>query len=323
VERRCGEFVTAVRRAVLLENHYSSAGPGGDAVEFDGARFTAYPVDQSDVLRRLWEPYRNVVFTSATLFPAPHEAGLLWFCRRHGLEGVGVAADAVASPFRYAEQMKAFVLRDPDLYPSEVFVRGSGMYVQQEQRRRAKLAEAVLAAAGAARGGVMVLFTSREEMDAVADLVAGRVPPGRLLLVQGRDGGRSSLLKRFREHGRGLLFGLDSFWQGVDVPGDALQVLVIARLPFPNPRDPLVEARVRLAGDRKWEEVYRPEACMALRQGVGRLIRSESDKGAVVVADPRATKRHRRLLEEALPVGAEVVDGVPDLVAALNEFFTE
>lgn len=197
------------------------------------------------------------------------------------------------------------------------------MYVQQEQRRRAKLAEAVLAAAGAARGGVMVLFTSREEMDAVADLVAGRVPPGRLLLVQGRDGGRSSLLKRFREHGRGLLFGLDSFWQGVDVPGDALQVLVIARLPFPNPRDPLVEARVRLAGDRKWEEVYRPEACMALRQGVGRLIRSESDKGAVVVADPRATKRHRRLLEEALPVGAEVVDGVPDLVAALNEFFTE
>jgi ATP-dependent DNA helicase DinG len=112
-------------------------------------------------------------------------------------------------------------------------------------------------------------------------------------------------LQEFREDGNGVLLGTASFWEGVDVKGDALRLVVIEKLPFASPDDPLVRARIehlQATGGNAFREYQLPEAALALRQGVGRLIRSEDDFGAVVICDPRMTGRaYGRFFTAALP----------------------
>ncbi len=113
------------------------------------------------------------------------------------------------------------------------------------------------------------------------------------------------MLKDFREDGNGVLLGTTSFWEGVDVKGDALRLVVIEKLPFASPEDPLVRARIdhlQASGGNPFRDYQLPEAALALKQGVGRLIRSEDDYGAVVICDPRLTGRsYGRVFLDALP----------------------
>ena len=124
------------------------------------------------------------------------------------------------------------------------------------------------------------------------------------MLVQGEELPRTAMLDRFRE-GNGVLFGVSSFWQGVDVPGDALRNVVIARLPFEVPSHPLQRARqkrVEQAGRNAFEALSLPHAAIRLKQGFGRLIRRATDRGLVVILDPRiVTKRYGRELLGSLP----------------------
>jgi len=147
----------------------------------------------------------------------------------------------------------------------------------------------------ASRGGAFVLFTSHRALAAAAAL--WRQQPSRTagyrLLVQG-EGPRERLLREFREDGSAVLLGTTSFWEGVDVKGTALRLVVIEKLPFASPDDPLVRARVEhleATGRSAFREYQLPEAALALKQGVGRLIRSEEDFGAVAICDPRLTAR--------------------------------
>lgn len=307
LRERFEELCEAFRRAVLLERHYRLAGCKGDVCWIEPGRFAAHPQDVSGWLRQVWAVHENVVLTSATMFPFPQSIGFVWFGEKFGLDSGRAVMGVVPSPFRYEEQMHALVMTDPDLLPPD---NGESDTREQAERRPRKLAEVIASVAGKARGGVMVLFTAAQEMRRVAEMTQPMLPEDRVLLVQGRDGGKAEILGRFKEHSRAVLFGVDSFWQGVDLPGDLLTSLIIAKLPFPCPDDPQVEAEVYLAGRDWWKKVYRPRAALTMRQGVGRLIRTEEDRGVILITDPRAAGRHRQIIQSCLPVEPKEVSSV-------------
>jgi ATP-dependent DNA helicase DinG len=179
------------------------------------------------------------------------------------------------------------------------------------------VAEEVLALFGISAGRALVLTTSYRSLEALAERVRGRLPYP--LLVQG-DASRERLLERFRAEPASVLLATGTFWQGVDVPGDALSLLVIEKLPFAAPGDPLVEARCEriAAGGGDWFGEYAlPVAVLQLKQGFGRLIRSHGDRGVVAILDPRLrTRPYGRAFLAALPSCPIAEDR-----AAVSEFF--
>jgi len=210
----------------------------------------------------------------------------------HFLGRVGVDAQitrVLPSPFDYERNARLYV---PEALPDPA----DELYIEQ-------LMSAVWPLIDAARGGAFLLFTSYRALNRAEAWLARRTPPGRVL-VQGR-GSRSELLNEFRNDGNAILLGTGSFWQGVDVRGPALRIVMIDKLPFAVPSDPLVQARiesVRRAGGDAFTEFQLPQAVLALKQGVGRLIRDFDDRGLVVLGDPRLrTRGYGRLFLASLP----------------------
>ncbi|WP_207225100.1 ATP-dependent DNA helicase [Rivibacter subsaxonicus] len=228
------------------------------------------------------------IFTSATLGA---DERLSWFTAQAGLEAARTLR--VASPFDYAANAR--------LHVPASFARPN--------EPAHPLAVAALAAdcARAAGGRTFVLTTTLRALQQVADALvqsfAADVPPIEVL-VQGTAPKRS-LLQRFLAAPRAVLVGSQSFWEGIDVPGDALQCVLIDKLPFPPPNDPLVEARVKrieAEGGNAFASYFVAEAAVSLKQGAGRLIRSETDRGLLVICDPRLrASSYGKTLLAALP----------------------
>ncbi len=234
------------------------------------------PVDVSEHLRRcLFSRQTSAVLTSATLSVGDD---MEHFKARVGGDGQETLREN--SPFDYEKNMRVFIAADA---PSPE--AGNGAI------DRAFLADNILHCACAVKGGTLVLFTSHQDMKAVADILReGLQKAGRALFVQGEELSRPELVKRFAACGNGVLFGTDSFWTGVDIPGPALSQVIITRLPFENPSDPLLEARcewVRDRGGQPFADITLPEALLKFRQGLGRLIRKETDRGTLVILDAR------------------------------------
>jgi len=171
----------------------------------------------------------------------------------------------------------------------------------------------------ASGGRAFLLFTSHRSLRMAAELLAERVSFP--LFVQGSQP-RSLLLEQFRESGEGILLGSASFWEGVDVIGDALSLVVIDKLPFAAPDDPVMEARshaLRRSGGNPFIQLYLPQAVISLKQGAGRLIRDVSDRGALVVCDPRIrTKSYGKVFLESLPPMKQAVSR-----AEVEQFFDD
>ena len=177
--------------------------------------------------------------------------------------------------------------------------------------------EAVIPVLAASQGRAFLLFTSHRALRRAADLLADRVPWP--LFVQG-SAPRHQLLEEFRASGNGVLLGAASFWEGVDVAGDALSVVVIDKLPFAAPDDPVLAARLetlREAGLKPFFDWQIPNAVIALKQGAGRLIRDIHDRGVLVLCDPRLTsKGYGRIFLASLPDMPRTTD-----IGAVQAFF--
>ncbi len=235
---------------------------------------------------------KSWVFTSATL---GDDAELRWFTESCGL--VGARTLRVDSPFDYATQAALYV-------PDHIAKPSDGAHSTQVAAFAAQVVQRL-------RGRTMVLTTTLRALRAIGDALKRHFESseGIEVLVQGQWPKRR-LIERFRQGSADgqpgcVLVASASFWEGVDVPGDALQLLIIDKLPFPPPNDPLVEARAQRAeslGKKPFMDYFVPEAAVALKQGAGRLIRRESDRGVLVVCDTRLTRMgYGRRLRAALP----------------------
>jgi len=249
----------------------------------------AAPIDVAPVLRRmLFRDDCTSVMTSATL--AVGRPDLAYFRRRIGADDAEPLQ--LGSPFDFQKQMKLFVVRKmPD-------PRDAGY--------SAALAEWVARFVEDTEGRAFVLFTSYRSMQQLAVEMESFFAKKKMnLLVQGKGAPRSLLLEQFKTTPRSVLFGTDSFWMGVDVPGAALSNVIITRLPFAVPDHPLTEAKLELIqarGGDAFTEYSLPEAILKFRQGVGRLIRTKSDNGIIVILDNRVvTKTYGRAFLKALP----------------------
>ncbi|MGI9087647.1 MAG: ATP-dependent DNA helicase [Chthoniobacterales bacterium] len=249
----------------------------------------AAPIDIAPVLRRMiFRENCSCVMTSATL--AVGQPDLAYFRRRIG--AMEAQPLQLGSPFDFPAQMKLFVVQKmPD-------PRDAGY--------NSALAEWVAHFVQETKGRAFVLFTSYRGMQQLAEEMQPFFAKEKMnLLVQGQGAPRGKLLEEFKSTERSVLFGTDSFWMGVDVPGDALSNVIITRLPFAVPDHPLIEAKLELIQERggdPFTEYSLPEAILKLRQGVGRLIRTRSDKGIVVILDNRiVTKTYGRAFLRALP----------------------
>jgi ATP-dependent DNA helicase DinG len=199
------------------------------------------------------------------------------------------------SPFDYPNNCRIFIASDtPEPEP------GKGRLDLEH------LAESIVWCARQTPGGTLVLFTSHQDLRAAQQRTVDTFRKiNRPLFCQGIDGPRSELLQRFRKAGNGILFGTDSFWTGIDVPGPALSQVILTRLPFENPGHPLGEARfeyIRSRGGNPFAELAIPEALTKFRQGLGRLIRCQNDRGHLIILDSRLLRKpYGKHFLQALP----------------------
>ncbi|GAC1625737.1 MAG: ATP-dependent DNA helicase [Candidatus Acidiferrum sp.] len=249
-----------------------------------GVFMTATPIDVSQILReRLFEQFDTVVLTSATLTVG----GRFDYIRQR--LGIDHAKERTLPPeFDYPEQALLYL---PGKMPD---VRDPGF--------ASKAADEIVQLLERSRGRAFCLFTSYSQMNDLHERVRGRV--GFPMLLQG-TAPRSALLERFKNTPAAVLFATASFWQGVDVPGDQLSCVIVDRLPFAVPSDPIVAARVRALQDEgrnPFAEFQVPQAVLALKQGFGRLIRAKTDRGVLALLDTRIHRMpYGKIFLQSLP----------------------
>lgn len=275
---------------------------------------SAVPLDLAPILRTdLFRRVETCVITSATLAVGE---GFDFIAGRLGLDedDVEPVTATLSSPFDFPRQA---VLAIPTDFPAPN--EDGQLHFRRTVQAGADLIEV-------ADGGVFLLFTSHRDVREAAQVLRALGTESRWpLLVHGEDS-RDNLLRRFRQGGNSVLVGTASFWEGVDVPGRALRGLLLSRIPFRVPSEPVTAAHceaIEAAGGDPFGDYMVPHAALRLKQGFGRLIRTASDRGAVVICDPRVIRKsYGRALLAGLPPAQRIEGPWPELREQLREFYT-
>jgi len=244
----------------------------------------------------LWGAKESVIVTSATL-----RTGSDFSYIRSRLNGDGIDTLDVGTPFEYQDSTMVFIPNDiPD--PSD------------RVRNQQALERGIISLSAALDGRVMVLFTSYTQLKTTAQAITPRLALGNITVFDQSDGSpRQALLDTFKNTPRAVLLATRSFWEGVDIPGEALSGLIIAKLPFAVPTDPIFAARSETYGD-PFNDYTVPDAILRFRQGFGRLIRTATDRGVFVIFDNRVlTKRYGTSFLDSLPECTVVTDALETL----------
>lgn len=268
------------------------------------------PLDISSTLKeRLYSKCDTVVMTSATMAVDKSfgflKSGL-------GLEDEQRVQELILpSPFNYEEQL---LLTIPDDIPEPGNVGYSDA-----------ISDLITKAVKASNGNALILFTSYTLLETIYKNIYGELEDDGILTLKQGAFPRGKLLDKFRIEDNSVLFATDSFWEGVDVPGDALKLVVITRLPFRVPTDPIIEARVEFMenqGLNSFTDYSVPVAVLKFKQGFGRLIRTKTDKGAVLVLDKRLiSKFYGKFFLNSLPDCTRLVDNSQNIIRSLKYFF--
>lgn len=280
--------------------------PGSDQVSWyewseNSFRLSITPVDIADQFKRqlAQNDYRSLIFTSATLSA---DGNFDYFTARLGLQDV--PCSHFDSPFCYHQQALLFL---PEALPEPNAEEFPEQFVAT-----------ALPLIRAAQGNCFILFTSYRMLMQVAQLLRGQL--SNRLLVQG-ERQRSELLQEYLETAHAILLGTSSFWEGVDVKGEKLKLVIIDRLPFRSPYDPLYRRRLQYCsqqGGNPFMDIQVPEAIISLRQGIGRLIRDSHDRGVVMIADRRIqTRPYGRNMLQSLP-SMSVTQDIDEVVRFLQ-----
>ena len=275
-------------------------------------RLIITPLDIAELMREaVFRRYQTVVFTSATLRVGGRfdywksRVGLRDYTERDCVEGF------FPSPFPYKTRVLLAVPTDAPLPEDDAY----GEYVNQ----------AVFESLAASEGRALVLFTSYDMLGRVHAAVREKLAGLGINALKQGDDERYRLLQRFNEETTSVLFATDSFWEGVDSPGETLEAVILCRLPFRVPTEPVIRARlerIRERGGNPFMELSLPDAIMRFRQGFGRLMRRKTDKGAVVILDPRVIRKsYGRYFLESLPETGRVVGERGEVVRRLEAFF--
>jgi ATP-dependent DNA helicase DinG len=271
------------------------------------------PVAVAPLLQRaLFEPFATAVLTSATLSVGGD------FSFLHDRVGI----DRVEPP----ERVRALRVESPFDFSSQALLVVPADLPEPADARYESATHAVIRdIADITRGGTFVLFTSYGALNRAWFELAGALRSRGLTPLRQGELDRHVLLTRFTREPGAVLFATDSFWEGVDVPGDALRCVVIARLPFRVPTEPIEQARVAAIAARggdPFTERAVPQAVIKLKQGFGRLIRSRTDRGCVAVLDSRvARKRYGRVFLSSLPPARQVIAGSAVALAEMRRFY--
>jgi len=275
-------------------------------------RFVITPLDIASLMNEaVFERFKSVICTSATLTV---KNNFNFWQRRVGLIFVDeerTLSQVFPSPFNYREQVLLAIPSDAPL-PEE-----NELYEQFISETAGKALEL-------AEGGALLLFTSYEMLKRVFDEIKPRLTKLGITTYKQGDDDRTRLLNNFRKDISSVLFATDSFWEGVDTPGESLRLVIICRLPFRVPSDPVVMARmeaIKNRGGNPFMELSLPEAVMKFKQGFGRLMRRQSDKGIVLILDSRVVKkRYGSIFLNSLPPASRSINISETVLLEIEDF---
>ena len=275
--------------------------------------FCAVPLNIAELLKKnLYDGLRTAIFTSATLTV---NDSFTYFKHRIGLnllDDRSLQSAILGSPFDYENQIMLGIsdyLDDP-----------------RSERYSDQLADLIKETHKNHPTGMLALFTNYSTLNYLYKQLKLHFDGERiLLLAQGKSGSRTNIINQFRKFKNSILFGTDSFWEGIDVPGKALELLLITKLPFDVPTDPLIAARmekIKQAGGNPFMDYAVPEAIIKFRQGFGRLIRHKEDFGAVLICDNRLSRmQYGQYFLNSLPIDAKIFHDNISLLEGLNNWF--